>query len=221
MSHNQDAAVDFADTILQHFPPYRWEDHQEKAWAERLVKELSGFSADVVKRAAGEIVRTRKKPQTPLVSECIEACGSAKRWTDANKNKGRLPIDGGSDPLGREDLDWTGERLKLANDLMDTPIGKTAAKENWIGALWSFAKKNQRLPQPAEISAVKTTSEDTDRLFKKCVTGDGWPKADAKKYPWLNQAAIDEHRKRCIAFGEAVMKRRQDLVDRVLHGVVK
>ncbi len=217
----QDAAVDFADTILQHFPPYRWEDHQEKAWAARLVKELAGFSADVIRRAADEIVRTRKKPQTPLPAECIDACVSAKRWLSAERNSGRLPIDGGGDPLGREDLDWTAERLKLANDLMDTPLGKTAAKENWIGALWSFAKKHQRLPQPAEINAVKKTSEDTDKVFSGCVTGDGWQKADTKKYPWLTQAGIDEHRKRCISFGETVMKRRQDLVERALHGVVK
>ncbi len=213
--------IAFADTVLQHYPPFRWDDEKEAAWAATMVQELSGFSDEVVERAGRELVRTRRKPQTPLVAECVDACVSAKRWLDAERNSGRLPIDGGSDPLGREDRDWTGERLKLANDLMDTPLGKTAAKENWIGALWGFAKKNQRLPQPSEINAVKKTSEDTDKIFSRCVTGDGWPKADTKKYPWLKQAEIDEHRKRCIAFGEAVMKRRQDLVDRALHGVVK
>ncbi len=218
---SEEAIVEFADTILQHFPPFRWEEHQEKAWAGRLVKELAGFSAEVVRRASDEIVRTRRKPQTPGIAECIDACVSAKRWMDANRNKGKLPIEGGDDPLGRVELDWTAERLKLASDLMNTPLGKAAAKEGWIGALWSFARKNQRLPQPNEIDGCKKTAKTVDELFRGCVDGSGWPVEDKKKFPWLNQAGINEHRKRCLEWGEAVMGRRQDLVDRVLHGVVK
>ncbi len=218
------AVLNFVDAVLLHFPPFRWEEEQEKAWVGTMVKELGGFDSAVLDKAISEMVRTRgrKKDERriPTVAECIDACLDARKWIDGDKNNGRLPIDGG-DPLGREDRHCTAERLKLATDLMDTPLGKTAAKENWIGALWSFAKKHQRLPQPAEINAVKKTSEDTDKVFTGCVTGDGWQKADTKKYPWLTQAGIDEHRKRCIAFGETVMKRRQDLVDRALHGVVK
>lgn len=160
--------IAFADTVLQHFPPFRWDEEKEAAWAATMVQELSGFADDVVQRAGREIVRTRKKPQTPLVAECVDACVSAKRWLDADRNSGRLPVDGAS--LGPGNLDWTADRLKLASELMNTPMGKQAAKEGWVGALWSFARKSARLPQPgAEINGCLAAAKGFDDAYAICV----------------------------------------------------
>ncbi len=166
--NNKEAVVSFADTVLQHFPPFRWDEHQERAWAGTLVRELAGFAPDVVLRGAQEMVRTRKKPQTPMVSECIDVCVSAKRWAEAHANKGRLPIDGAGAIPGH--LDWTADRLKLASDLMNTPIGKQAAKEGWVGALWSFARKNARLPQQGkEVEECNRNAKGFDGAYSTCV----------------------------------------------------
>src|SRR5690348_16927391 len=99
----------FAEAILQHFPPFRWDDQQITGWAETMVRELSGFSPEAIERAAREIVRTRKKTQTPLVSECIEACSEAKRWIDADRHSHQLPVEGHAP--SSNNLDWTAERL--------------------------------------------------------------------------------------------------------------
>lgn len=203
MSNQQDAAIDFADTILQHYPPYRWEDHQEKAWAARLVKELSGFSAEVIRRAADEIVRTRKKPQTPLPAECIEACVGAKRWVDANRNNGKLPIDAGGGQIGH--LDWAADRLKLASDLMSTPIGKQAAKEGWAGALWSFARKSARLPQPgAETNGCKDAARGFDEAYASLVRRSN------------SNPVMRELQEKLEALGAEMLRRRHSIERRVL-----
>lgn len=161
--------IAFADTVLQHFPPFRWDDGKEAAWAETMVRELSGFPDEVVERAGREIVRTRKKPQTPMVSECIDACLEAKRWIEAKRQSESLAVthDGGVSPQNR---DWTAERLKLATELMFTPLGKQAAKEGWIGALWSFARKNSRLPQQGrEVEDCKQHARWFDESYAICV----------------------------------------------------
>lgn len=199
MSSNK-SVVAFADAVLQHFPPFRWDEHQERAWAERLVKELSGFSPDVVDRAADELIRTRKKPQTPIIAECIDACASAKRWVDANRDSGRLPIDGGAGPIGH--LDWTAERLKLASELMATPLGKQAAKEGWVGALWSFARKHSRLPQPgAETNGCKDAAKGFDEAYAVCVR-------DAGSNPLMRKLE---------ALGAEMLRRRHAIEQRILR----
>ena len=42
---NKTAVVAFADTVLQHFPPFRWDEHQEKNNfpAIKLKQELFDF----------------------------------------------------------------------------------------------------------------------------------------------------------------------------------
>lgn len=166
---NKKTVVAFADTVLQHFPPFRWDEAKEIAWAETMVRELSGFADDVVHRAAREMVRSRKKPQTPMVSECIDACLDAKKWLEAQRQSETLSVvhDGG---VSLQNRDWTAERLKLASDLMNTPIGKQAAKDGWVGALWSFARKNQRLPtQGKETEDCKQMAKGFDEAYAICV----------------------------------------------------
>jgi hypothetical protein len=164
---NKKAVIAFADAVLQHFPPFRWDEHQEKAWAETIVRELGGFSGAVVDRAAREIIRTRKKPQTPMVSECIAACSEARKWVESEDRAAMLTADRAIANVAH--LDWTAERLKLASELMNTSMGKQAAKEGWVGALWSFVRKNSRLPKQDEIASVKQAAKGFDEAYAKVV----------------------------------------------------
>ena len=192
------AVLTFIDTVIQHYPPYRWDEEQEKAWVNTMVRELGGFSEDVLNRAIKEMIRTRKDRRIPLVPECLSACHDARRWIDAEKNKGQLPM--GEKPSSG--LDWTGDRLKLATDLCMSPMGREAAKEGWVQQLHDFARKNSRLPQPGEIGALKREAKAFDEAYARCVKG-GWPQAEKLE-----------------RLGAMMLKRREDLVDRVLHGVV-
>jgi hypothetical protein len=194
---NKNAIAEFADTLLLRFPPFRqWEEYQEKAWAADMVAELSGFSAAVIQQAQRQIIRSRKPrdPRPPMVSECIEACLEARRLVEANRQAETLPEMRSGGPL-----DWTTERLKLARDLMHTDLGRQAAKEGWIGALFSYARRNAKLPaDKAAVEAVKREAKEFDAAYAQSVKG-GWPQAQL----------LENHRQQLI-------ERRQRLEREVL-----
>lgn len=202
------AVIAFADTVLQHFPPFRWDEHQEKAWAETIVRELGGFSDAIVDRASREIVRTRKNPKTPMVSECIAACSEAKKWIEGEQQSRSLAVDHGVNP---ENRDWTTERLKLASELMNTPLGKQASKEGWVGALWSFARKTSRLPQQGkEVEGCKQTAKGFDEAYAVCVRGVK-PNDPTKAHLAPMMTALE-------ALGAEMLRRRHAIEQRVLRG---
>jgi hypothetical protein len=183
----------FVDAMIMHFPPFRWDEAEEGAWAATLTKELSGFDEAIINRARSEMVRTRKDRRTPLVSDCINACLEARRWIEAEKNKGQLAVS--HEPTVTY-FDWTNDRKKLALDLMRAPIGLQAAKGGWIGVLDEFCRKNARLPTEKEIPALQRTAKEVDAAYEDCVRGNG---------PWTPLAAA------CVAWGDAVMARRKEL----------
>jgi hypothetical protein len=98
--------------------------------------------------------------------------------------------------------DWTTERLKLATELVMTPLGKQAAKEGWVGTLWSFARKNSRLPtQGKEVEDCKRASTGFDEAYAICVRQQHNPL----------MAALER-------LGAEMLKRRHDLETRVARG---
>ena len=58
--------------------------------------------------------------------------------------------------------DWTPGRISNANRLIRSPMGRQAAKEGWIGALWDFCRVEERLPQGAELSRCKRIAQEAD-----------------------------------------------------------
>lgn len=172
MSH--EAIAEFADTMLTRFPPFKqWEDYQEKAWADDLVAELSGFSAEVIKRAQREIIRHRKPrdPRPPMVSECIAACVEARRWLEAQENQGKLPAF--RDPEGDE---WSTERWRVAHELKQSVLGRQAAREGWIHSFVHFCRKYRRHPAGNEIEQCKRDSAGIEEIHAKAMRGEKGPK---------------------------------------------
>lgn len=195
---SQNAVSKFIDAMLLHYPPFRWDEEQEKSWSKTMVVELRGFGAAVLEKAATTMIRTRKDRRTPLVAECVQACVEARRWLDIEKGASELPID-----EKQTTGEWTADRFKLANDLIRTPLGREAAKGGWIGALHGFARRNARAPVGPEIQACKQSAKEFDAAYKLCVQG-GWPYAHMLE-----------------RLGAAMLKRREKLSDMVLHGVVE
>lgn len=183
----------FVDAMIMHFPPFRWDEAEEAAWAATLTKELSGFDEETINRARTEMVRKRKDRRTPLVSDCISACLEARRWLEAEKGKGELAVN---HETATKYLDWTVDRKRLALDLMRGPLGLQAAKGGWIGVLDGFCRKNGRLPTEKEIPALQRTAKEVDAAYEDCVRGNGG---------WAPLTAV------CVAWGDAVMARRKEL----------
>ncbi len=219
MSSIRQAIIAFADQVLQHFPPFRWDEDQEKAWADTLVRELSGFSTEVIERAGRAMVRTRKKTQTPLVSECIDACADARKGIEIENRASSLSFEAKAppDPYLK---DWRED--DFANDMAlnrRDPICVQAAKDGWIGTLHSFVRKHRRMPSSTE----KTTYRKSMKAPEQMVTEIEWCKREAKDF--------DEAYAKCVRggwvyaqrlttqVGDVMLRRRGELIDYVLHGV--
>ncbi len=221
---SKEAVGKFVSAVLQHFPPFRWEEHQEKAWAETMVRELGGFSSEVVEHAAREIVRTRKKPQTPLVAECIDVCLDAKKWLDAKNNAGQLSLTAATaDPYLK---DWRED--DFANEIAlnrKNPLCVQAAKDGWIGTLHTFVRKQRRMPSATD----KTIYRKSIKAPEQVVSEIEWCKREAKDFDEAYAVAVrgndDKDRRPAGAMralvsnvGDAMLKRRNELADCVLRG---
>jgi hypothetical protein len=218
------AVLNFIDTVLQHWPPYQWDDDRQKSWVNTMVRELAGFSDAILNKAITEMIRKRTDRRIPTVAECLDACYEAKRWLDAEKTKGELPLEhqlGGS-----RAMEHTAERKKLADEIAldpNNPLVRQAAKEQWIGILHDFVRKHRRMPDPrqrieylksvhtkkghgemlSEVEWCRREGRDHLEAYEACVRG-GWPYA---------KVLLDQ-------LGDPMRQRRNQKIDRVLHGVL-
>lgn len=195
------AVLDFIDEMQLHFSPRRWDEEQEKSWITAMVRELGPFGADVLKRASKEIIRTRKDTRVPLLAECLSACKEAKYWIESERDKGRLPIE--SNPVDRKFAVWSEERRRLADQLLMTPQGKRAATEGWVLSLHDFIREHGRVPTDREEPKLKKSADDFLVEYRRCLSG-GFGCA-----------------KPLAELGTKMLKRREELADMVLHGVVR
>lgn len=163
----------FIATVQVHFPRGGTRDEDlEDAWMTSMVKFLAPFTKDVLAAAAEHILRTRdprKQGQRwfPSPRECIEACELMQRTMNVQATP--LLSYGNRDPSP-----WAGWRVKLANDLMRTEMGRQAAREGWNGVLWNFARENQRLPTDEhELRMVKGAAARFAKVLRDCEEGRG------------------------------------------------
>ncbi len=58
--------------------------------------------------------------------------------------------------------EWSAARQAQANRLIRSPMGQQAARDGWIGALWDFARVEQRLPSGAEVARCRRVATEAD-----------------------------------------------------------
>lgn len=167
------AVSKFISDLAIHFPPKHARPELETAWIRSMAEALRGYHPDVLEDAAKQIIATRKYTSFPLPAECKHACNAVAEYRQFICRSQTLPEFRTS--TGDE---WTSERVKLAYDLIKSGMGKEAARDGWVLALWNFARKNQRLPSGSEINACKREAEEFNAAYAECVKG-GWPEARA------------------------------------------
>jgi len=199
MSNKPLSAAEFAEAVITHWPPFRWDQHQAGSWTQSLVRELSAFDRQVLGNALAHLIRSRRDTKTPTVAACIDACVAERRYLDAEKTTASLPVtkDGSRLP------EYSDERRRLADDLVRCADGKQAAKEGWIGTLHTFVVRNGRMPKGHEIADCKRHAREFDEYYAQCVKG-GWPQAAS-----------------LLSLGDKMLARRKELTEMVLHGVVR
>lgn len=157
------AVANFIEALLVHYPVRHDTEEREDAWVSSMTGALRGYGADLLKEVAVDIIRTRKYRNFPLLSEILDKCDEVEQRRKMRQREDTLPAM--RTPEGNE---WSTERQRLAYQLVHSGMGKHAANDDpcWVMALWSFCRKNQRLPAGNEIEQCKRSAGEFDEAYR-------------------------------------------------------
>lgn len=179
----------FISDLAVHYTTPKYDDPKDRQrWLKSFVVELRGASPEVLKRAAQLIINSRKNRYFPLVADCRQAVREAAELVKFEQRLQTLPTL--RQALGDE---WSQERRDLADQLIKSGLGKEAANDGWILALWDFCRRFQRLPDDqryearnakeaedfagcSELKFCKRAACGFDEAYQQCLRG-GWPQA--------------------------------------------
>ncbi|MCK9549187.1 hypothetical protein [Aquamicrobium sp.] len=164
----QEAISNFITSLALHFTVKHETPEHEKAWLRSMAINLKSFPAAVLNEAADEIIRTRKHRNFPLPAECREVCIAIDK-----RERAELPIE---ETVPERHPEWTKWRIRNADMMIQSGLGREAAQSNWILQLHDFIRVNQRLPKDHEITRLKEQARLFDEAYEECVRG-GWEQA--------------------------------------------
>lgn len=167
--------LDFIASVSVHFPPPRGLDESlERAWLESISRSLEFYKPDVIAAAAQLILDERGEMngvrRFPLPKEIKQACHEVLNRRSAEQRASTLPIAAESD---NQFADW---RVRLADELIMTAMGRDAARGGWILGLHEFCRREARAPNDREIPQIRREAKEFDAAYETCVMG-GWPEA--------------------------------------------
>ena len=185
--------VDFISTLVMHFPVRHESEMREREWLGSMIGAVKHYEGDILQRAAQTIIDTRTDRRFPLPAEIRKVCFEIA----SDERRSKLAFEGGekfkaSDP-------WSPQRIRLADELMRTPMGREAAEGGWIVCLHDFVRKNGRLPEfESQKRELIRAAQDFDESYRRVVIG-GFPGAKALR-----------------ELGDKMLARRDALAKRVL-----
>lgn len=189
----QQATIGFVDDLCGYFGPPKPASGQDEAaylktWMRYASADFGGHSADVYARAFKILRSTSKYKSMPSNAEIIDACKEAEKQINSEKPQF---IDTRTRSERTHDA-----KERIALDLIRGEMGRTAAKEGWIGELFAFVRDNGHLPRTSdEINLLIDNqsrekgeaygrsrhggAKGTDERYAACVRGEGGAFNDA------------------------------------------
>lgn len=200
----------FLTGLAVHFPPKHARPELETEWLKSMSDALRGYPADVLDAAAKRIVHTRKYTSFPLPAECRAACMDAANAFESYRRAETLPT------MRWEAGEWTRERRRLAYELVQTNMGKEAARGGWVQSLWNFCRREQRLPKDArEIEQVKAVARETQALEESL------ERVVAGPYPQnLAGRNVLQVQVSCLSFAQTFANKRKEIEAVALGGPI-
>src|SRR3990167_1491693 len=163
---SQDVAK-FIAIVGLHFPPPKANDEETNAaWCASMVRILGSYPAAVLAEAAQQIIDERNPKKDgrffPVPSECREACEAAVDRLRAAET----PLLAAPPEVPY----WA--RVDLARDLMQSPMGQLAKRENWDTRMYHFCVENMRVPAGKEIDECKRDARKFAAVYEECLRGE-------------------------------------------------
>lgn len=156
---------DFVDLMMMQFDlpkAVRDDDEKQAGFFSDYDEALSDFTSHELQHAAKLLKTTRTSRTFPVIADCLEACKHARDALQPpvqkrRQERGVLP-------------EWTDERQKEATRLIQQgEMGKQAAEEGWLIALWDFCRKNERLPNSFEAKRIAEYSRGTWKYVDEAI----------------------------------------------------
>lgn len=161
----------FIAMVSLHFPRPKFggDEVMEGGWMSSMTLALSKYSDDVLREAAQQILlkRVPKKDGAffPAPSECIAVCNTIANQHFKDEEKSRLLPGPNPDS-------WSDDRLALAFDLMKSELGRRAVREGWLQSLYTFCRKNMRLPKGNEIEVCIADGRIVQQVVEEFQNGE-------------------------------------------------
>lgn len=165
----------FIAVVSLHFPLPKFQSEDvESAWLASMIKFLGGYSDEVLSRTAEYIIQTRDPKKDgkffPVPAEIIRHADSLKVVIAAEKNQAPPLLSHGQ----KDQSPYAGWRSEEADRLIQTEMGRQAAKEGWIGSLWHWCRKKLSLPRTsAEVREIKSDAQVFNEALAKVEAGEG------------------------------------------------
>jgi len=163
-----DAVHGFIAVVALHFPRPKFSEDEmmEGAWMASMTRVLSPYPDDVLAAAAQHIIDERNPKKDgrffPVPSECREACDAAVDRLRAAET----PLLAAPPEVPY----WA--RVDLARDLMQSPMGQLAKRENWDTRMYHFCVENMRVPGGKEIDECKRDARKFAAIYEECLRGE-------------------------------------------------
>ncbi len=141
------------DRLVVVFGPPQSDDPQ--AYLREVQKLIAKYTPTELDKAADLLVRSSK--WFPKPAEIAVACADAREMLTPSQ-----PFD----PAKKKNLDWTKEALDRADRLIQSDLGRRAADEGWVLALWDHYRKTPRQPSPKEIIGFKTKADEFNEAYR-------------------------------------------------------
>lgn len=139
----------------------------ERGFVEEMRKALAGWDKPTLDQAADRLAKTSKFfPKPAEVIEVCEAIAAERVVPEVN---------------AASNGPWSSAAYTEANRLINSPMGREAAKEGWIGQLHDYCREHRKLPNASRVADLKREARLFDEAYSACCAGKGGTLNDALK----------------------------------------
>lgn len=156
-------------------------------YIEETRRALAGWDERTLNQAADRLVKTAKFfPRPAEVIEVCEAIAAERVVPEVN---------------AASNGPWSSAAYTEANRLINSPMGREAAKEGWIGQLHDYCREHRKLPNASRVADLKREARLFDEAYSACCAGKGGTLNDALKK--LGESFLtNRNRLAAVAHGE-------------------
>jgi len=132
------------------------------AYLREVGRLLQGYTEAEQQEATDLVLKTHRGRQWPTPAECVNACIEVRdQRTDRQV------------PEGPKYPEWTESAFAAADRLINSEIGRQAAREGWIGQLHDFCRKARHLPDASVIADLRREARKFDEAYAFVQDGGG------------------------------------------------